>query len=74
MHGAQTIALHFPEQHLAHGQTATVGTSVTVREPALWSPASPSLYQLTLAVGHESSYSARVGLRQITWHGGRMST
>ncbi|MGO9248515.1 MAG: glycoside hydrolase family 2 protein [Solirubrobacteraceae bacterium] len=70
VHGAQTIALHFPEQHLAHGQAATVGTSVTVSEPALWSPTSPSLYQLTLAVDHESSYSARVGLRQITWRGG----
>jgi Glycosyl hydrolases family 2, TIM barrel domain/Glycosyl hydrolases family 2 len=72
VHGAQTIALSFPEQHLAHGQSATVSTSVTVPEPALWSPASPSLYQLTLAVGHESSYSARVGLRQLTWHGGRV--
>jgi hypothetical protein len=72
VHGAQTIALSFPEQRLAHGQTATVSTSVTVPEPALWSPASPSLYQLTLAVSHESSYSARVGLRQIAWHGGRV--
>ncbi|MGH8980765.1 MAG: glycoside hydrolase family 2 TIM barrel-domain containing protein, partial [Acidimicrobiales bacterium] len=72
VHGAQTIPLSFPEQHLAHGQATRVSTSVTVTEPALWSPASPSLYQLTLAVGHESSYSARVGLRQITWHGGRI--
>jgi hypothetical protein len=71
-HGAQTIPLSFPEQHLAHGQTATVSTSVSVPEPALWSPASPSLYQLTLAVSQESSFSARVGLRQITWHGGRV--
>jgi beta-galactosidase/beta-glucuronidase len=72
VHGAQTIPLSFPEQHLAHGQTATVSTSVNVPEPVLWSPASPSLYQLTIAVGQESSYSARVGLRQITWHGGRV--
>lgn len=71
VHGSQTIALHFPEQHLAHGQAATVATSVTVPAPALWSPTSPNLYQLTLAVGHESSYSARVGLRQLTWHGGQ---
>ena len=70
--GAQTIPLSFPEQHLAHGQTATVSTTVDVPEPALWSPASPSLYQLTLAVGQESSYSARVGLRQIARHGGRV--
>ncbi len=37
--------------------------------PPLWSPAAPNLYQLELAVGNESSYSARVGLRQLTWHG-----
>jgi Glycosyl hydrolases family 2, TIM barrel domain/Glycosyl hydrolases family 2 len=70
--GGQTIALSFPELRLGHGQAARASTSVTVPEPALWSPASPSLYQLTLAVGHESSYSARVGLRQLTWHGGRV--
>ena len=70
--GTQTIPLSFPEQRLGHGQTATVSTSVSVPEPALWSPASPSLYQLTLAVGQESSFSARVGLRQISWHGGRV--
>jgi hypothetical protein len=72
VHDAQTIPLSFPEQHLAHGQATTVSTSVSIPEPALWSPASPSLYQLTLAVGPESSYSARVGLRQIAWHGGRV--
>jgi len=71
VHGAQTIPLSFPEQRLAHGQSATVSTSVNVPEPALWSPASPSLYQLTLAVGAECSYSARVGLRQIAWQDGR---
>ena len=40
-----------------------------VAEPALWSPASPNLYTLQLAVPGESSYSARVGLRQLSWHG-----
>ncbi len=72
VHGSQTIPLSFPEQRLAHGQSATVSTSVDVPEPALWSPTSPNLYQLTLAVGQESSYSARVGLRQLTWNGGRV--
>jgi hypothetical protein len=72
VHGTQTIPLHFPEQRPAHGQAATVSTSVSIPEPALWSPTSPSLYQLTLAIGHESSYSARVGLRQIVWHGGHV--
>ncbi|HXW58162.1 MAG TPA: glycoside hydrolase family 2 TIM barrel-domain containing protein [Solirubrobacteraceae bacterium] len=72
VHGTQTIALSFPALALAHGQSALATTTVSVEAPALWSPTSPSLYQLTLAVGQESSYSARVGLRELTWHGGRM--
>ncbi len=71
-HGTQTIALSFPAVMLAHGQSATDTTTATVAQPALWSPTSPSLYQLTLAVGGESSYSARVGLRQLSWHGGHV--
>jgi hypothetical protein len=70
--GDQTITLSFPALKLARGQTATTAASVTVRDPALWSPASPSLYQLALAVGHESSYSAQVGLRELSWSGGRL--
>jgi hypothetical protein len=69
VHGAQAIHLSFPGMTLASGQTATATASVTVKEPALWSPAAPNLYELQLAVGSESSYSARVGLRQLTWHG-----
>jgi hypothetical protein len=71
-HGAQTIALSFPAVTLGHDQSATDTTTVTVSQPALWSPASPSLYQLALAIGGESSYSARVGLRELTWHGGHV--
>ena len=69
---SQTIPLQLPRTAPRPRPGGTVSTSVSVSEPALWSPASPSLYQLTLAVGHESSYSARVGLRQITWHGGEV--
>jgi hypothetical protein len=68
-HGTQTIPLSFPAIALAAGATATATATASVAEPALWSPASPNLYQLTLAVPGESSYSARVGLRQVTWHG-----
>src|SRR4029077_20512241 len=45
---------------------------IEVPAPALWSPSSPSLYALTLSIGGESSYTARVGLRQLTWHAGRI--
>jgi Glycosyl hydrolases family 2, TIM barrel domain/Glycosyl hydrolases family 2 len=71
VHGTQTIPLSFPPQALAHGQTATASTTVAVPAPALWSPHSPNLYTLSLGVGSESGYSARVGLRQLTWSEGR---
>jgi hypothetical protein len=45
---------------------------VTVARPALWSPRGPNLYELRLTVGQESSYVARVGLRQLTWRGARV--
>ena len=70
--GAQTVPLAFGALTLGAGQSATATAHATVSNPALWSPVSPSLYQLTLAVGQESSYSAHVGLRQLTWHDGRM--
>jgi hypothetical protein len=72
VHGAQTIPLGFAPQSVGEGETATFSTSVTVERPALWSPATPALYDLTLAVGHESSFTARVGLRQLGWSGGRV--
>jgi len=71
-HGAQTIALSFQPLTLAHGESATTTATATVSGPALWSPASPSLYQLDLSIAGESSYAARVGLRQLSWHGGRV--
>jgi hypothetical protein len=72
VHGSQTIPLSFPAVTLAHNHAATDTTTVTVTQPALWSPISPSLYQLSLTLGSESSYSARIGLRQLTWHGGHV--
>jgi hypothetical protein len=116
--GEQTVPIVFPPQTVAHGQTATLTTTVTVPHPALWSPSSPNLYALKLAAGGTShagggesgaspvgggesgtshagggesgtspvgggasegsggegggSYTARVGLRELTWHGARV--
>jgi hypothetical protein len=72
VHGAQTLAVAFPTVTLGHDESTTDTATVTVPEPALWSPASPNLYQLTLNIASQSSYSARVGLRQLTWHGGHV--
>jgi hypothetical protein len=72
VHGEQTIPIAFAGLALAHGAATTATATVDVPNPALWSPGSPNLYQLTLAVPGESSYSAHVGLRQLTWHAGRI--
>jgi len=71
-HGGQTIHVSFPAVTLDQDQSATDATIVTVSQPSLWSPTSPSLYQLALQLGSESSYSARIGLRQLAWHGGHV--
>jgi hypothetical protein len=75
--GGQSIPIAFPGQTIAQGETVAMQATVAVSDPALWSPSHPNLYTLNLSVGDdpaapESSYSARVGLRQLTWHDGRM--
>ncbi|MEA2314557.1 MAG: beta-galactosidase [Solirubrobacteraceae bacterium] len=71
-HGEQSIPVAFGALELAHGASATATTIVEVPSPALWSPSSPSLYQLTILIGSESSYSAAVGLRTLSRQGSRM--
>ncbi len=68
----QTIPVSFTPQLVGSEQTVTISATATVTAPALWSPESPNLYELTLAVPGESSYTAHVGLRQLTWGAGRM--
>jgi beta-galactosidase/beta-glucuronidase len=67
-----TIPVSFPAQVVGAEQTVRVSATVTVPEPALWAPGSPNLYALALVVAGESSYTANVGLRQLTWAGERM--
>ncbi len=70
--GSQTISLPFAGVTLGPGQSATATAMVHIPQPALWSPSSPSLYNLALSAGTESGYSARVGLREISWRSGRL--
>jgi hypothetical protein len=69
---AQSVAVQFPAQSVAQGQTADFSAVVAVAHPALWSPSHPNLYTLSLSVGQESGYAARVGLRQLAWRQGRI--
>ncbi|HXB63644.1 MAG TPA: glycoside hydrolase family 2 TIM barrel-domain containing protein [Solirubrobacteraceae bacterium] len=68
----QSIPVTFAPQTVGAEQSATFTATVTVPAPALWAPGSPNLYELTLQVPGESNYSARVGLRQLTWGAGKM--
>jgi beta-galactosidase/beta-glucuronidase len=72
VHGTQTIALSFPALELGPGEAANDTAVAQVPAPALWSPSAPSMYQLSLTLGPNTSYSANVGLRQLTWHGGHV--
>ena len=49
---------------LAPGETETIVLTGRVGNPALWSPASPSLYRLVSAAGDDAAETA-VGLREI---------
>jgi beta-glucuronidase len=68
-HGSQTIPVTFPALSLGHGQSAVASATVQVPAPVLWSPAAANLYELDVWVGRESSYSAHVGLRELTRRG-----
>jgi len=68
----QAIPVTFTPQLVGTEQAVTMTATVTVPAPALWAPGSPNLYELTLDIPGESSYSAHVGLRQLTWGGGKM--
>lgn len=71
-HGDQSATLHFAPLTLSHGGSGIATASLKIDHPALWAPGSPNLYDLDLKIGDESEYRARVGLRQVTWGGGRL--
>ena len=68
----QSISLSFAGQPVRSGGTTRLRAQVTIDHPALWSPAAPNLYALQLTAGDSGSYTAAVGLRQLTWPGGRL--
>jgi hypothetical protein len=70
--GTQVLAVSFPVLTIAAGQSANDNATVTVPNPREWSPVDPALYDLRLTVGQEAGFSARVGLRELTWRVGRL--
>ncbi|MGZ4270591.1 MAG: glycoside hydrolase family 2 protein [Solirubrobacteraceae bacterium] len=68
--GGQTLP--FAPVAVARGGAAPAPARVVVHDPDLWAPGHPALTALRLAVGGESAYAARVGLRELRWGGGRL--
>ena len=59
---------------ISQGKASTSSNHLTVKSPALWSPESPSLYQLRIKVTDRSGhvvdgYSQRIGLRSVEFRG-----
>jgi hypothetical protein len=65
-------ALRFAPVRLGAGAHATVRAQARIARPDLWEPGHPALQALRLAVPGETSFAARVGLREIDWRGGRL--
>jgi len=60
-----------PERFSGKGVRVLQG-SVRIEDPELWSPQDPSLWELKLEVPGESTYRARVGLRDVRAQGDRL--
>ncbi|WP_320668895.1 glycoside hydrolase family 2 protein [Patulibacter defluvii] len=68
----QEVELDFPKTSVPRSGTRRVSVTVTVKDPALWAPGSPNLYDLTLGIAGESAYQTRTGLRQMTQRNGQL--
>jgi hypothetical protein len=71
-HGDRHIPLVFTGEPIAKNNTEVVAATARVDNPELWSPSSPTLWDLELEVPGESSYRARVGLREVRADGSRL--
>ncbi len=71
--GRIVAPLDFGAAGVGRGTSRTLRTSVVVDAPALWSPASPALYDLRIDVPGEASLRRRIGLREISWDTGELA-
>ncbi len=67
--GERRVPVEFPAEPIAKGGTEVLQTQVKVDSPDLWSPAAPNLWELELEVPGESTYRARVGIREVRAQG-----
>lgn len=70
----QTVALINDKINIRSGKAATSSDKITLRDPMLWSPESPSLYNLVVRLRDNSGnvidgYRRRIGIRSIEFKG-----
>jgi Glycosyl hydrolases family 2, TIM barrel domain/Glycosyl hydrolases family 2 len=65
-------AVAFAPRMLAAGETARMSATLTIVHPALWGPGHPNLYDLQISEGTESTFAARIGLRELSRRGGAL--
>jgi len=71
--GEQSLPLEFGDAQVAPGRLHTVRATVTLDEPALWSPADPQRYELRVDVPGEATLRRMIGLRELTWGAGGLA-
>ncbi|MEY2512920.1 MAG: beta-galactosidase [bacterium] len=70
--GDRSIPLTFSPEPIAKGGTEVLQAQARIENPELWSPTAPNLWELELAVDGETTYRARVGLREIRTKGAEL--
>jgi hypothetical protein len=68
--GRPVRTLDFGVAGVGQRRSRTLRTSVTIGDPALWSPRRPALYDVRIEVPGEATLRRRIGLREIAWGGG----
>ncbi|MGI8728512.1 MAG: glycoside hydrolase family 2 protein [Solirubrobacteraceae bacterium] len=63
--GDRRVDFKFPPKPSSTGNTQVLQARVRVENPELWSPQAPNLWDLEIEVPGESSYRARVGMREV---------
>lgn len=66
-HDGASAPLQFDETQVAAGRSQTVRATVSLDDPALWSPEDPQRYELRVEVPGEATLRRMIGVRELTW-------
>ena len=70
--GDRSIGITFVPEPVSSAAASVLKGTVRIDDPELWSPQDPNLWQLKLEVPGESTYRARVGLRDVRAQGDKL--